>query len=320
MISSSGYQRVNGLRLWVHRFREESAPPSGLTILLLARLHGRGRHLGSGGPRPGPRRARRGGPRSARLRPERLRRRRRLLPLPRLRGRRRRAGRRARARGAWPSSATRWAAPSPPSTPAPTPSASSASPSSKAWARVATEPRLAVDRMQAWLRTLREVAARSPSPLTSLQEAVERLSLHHPRVPREVIETRARLLTRADETGRLVWAYDPLHRTTAPTPFHARRLQGVPPPHRLPHAGRRRRPHRLAPPRRSGAHRLPPPRHPLRAPQRRPHDALDRARRPGRAPLLLLQRAPGARSAAPRTPPSAPSCPCPRTRRDWCRA
>ena len=28
MTTSSGYQRVNGLRLWVHRFRDESAPPT----------------------------------------------------------------------------------------------------------------------------------------------------------------------------------------------------------------------------------------------------------------------------------------------------
>src|SRR5271166_3011453 len=35
MMSSSGFQRVNGLKLWVHRFREEATPPSGLTIVLL---------------------------------------------------------------------------------------------------------------------------------------------------------------------------------------------------------------------------------------------------------------------------------------------
>jgi hypothetical protein len=52
-----------------------------------------------------------------------------------------------------------------------------------------------------------------------MQEAIERLSLHHPRVPRDVIESRAKLLTKADDLGRLLWAYDPLHRTTAPTPF-----------------------------------------------------------------------------------------------------
>ena len=35
MMSSSGYQHVNGLRLHVHRYRDEDAPPSGLTIVLL---------------------------------------------------------------------------------------------------------------------------------------------------------------------------------------------------------------------------------------------------------------------------------------------
>src|SRR5260370_198066 len=35
MITSSGFQRVNGLRLWVHRFREESVPPTGLAIVLV---------------------------------------------------------------------------------------------------------------------------------------------------------------------------------------------------------------------------------------------------------------------------------------------
>ena len=34
-MSSSGFQRVNGLRLWVHRFREAAVPPSGLTIVLV---------------------------------------------------------------------------------------------------------------------------------------------------------------------------------------------------------------------------------------------------------------------------------------------
>jgi pimeloyl-ACP methyl ester carboxylesterase len=85
---------------------------------------------------------------------------------------------------------------------------------------IANEPPIAVDRMRAWLRDLRQQAARSPKGLTSMQEAVERLALHHPRVPREVIESRARLLTKHDDQGRLVWAYDPLHRTTSPVPFN----------------------------------------------------------------------------------------------------
>ena len=84
---------------------------------------------------------------------------------------------------------------------------------------VVADPDVAVVRLQSWLRGLRDVP-KLPRPLTSVQEAVERLCLHHPGVPREVIETRARLLTRADDTGRLVWAYDPRHRTTSPTPFN----------------------------------------------------------------------------------------------------
>src|SRR4051794_24555734 len=35
MMSGSGYQRVNGLKLYVHRFRDPAAAPSGLTILLV---------------------------------------------------------------------------------------------------------------------------------------------------------------------------------------------------------------------------------------------------------------------------------------------
>jgi pimeloyl-ACP methyl ester carboxylesterase len=219
MMSSSGYQRVNGLKLWVHRFREASVPPSGLTILL---VHGfldagatwdlvapalaRGGHdvvapdlrgfgqsdfVGPGGYYHFPDYVADIAELVDALAPRRL-----AIVGHSMGGavaafyagsNHERVERLALLEGMGPN---------------------------------ATEPAIAIDRMQAWLRTLREVT-RMPKPLTSLQEAVERLSLHHPRVPREVIETRARLLTRADDTGRLVWAYDPLHRTTAPTPFHA---------------------------------------------------------------------------------------------------
>lgn len=84
---------------------------------------------------------------------------------------------------------------------------------------VSTDPPFAVDRMQAWLRDLRRVD-RTPRVLSSMREAVERLALHHPRVAREIIEEKAKVLTKHDDQGRLVWAYDPLHRTTSPTPFN----------------------------------------------------------------------------------------------------
>src|SRR4051812_22002385 len=34
-MGASGYQRINGLKIYVHRFRDTAAPPSGLTVLLL---------------------------------------------------------------------------------------------------------------------------------------------------------------------------------------------------------------------------------------------------------------------------------------------
>jgi pimeloyl-ACP methyl ester carboxylesterase len=77
---------------------------------------------------------------------------------------------------------------------------------------------VAVDRARAWLRHLEQID-RSARPLESMEEGVRRLSANHPRVPREILATRAKWLTKLDAQGRLVWAYDPLHRTTSPQPF-----------------------------------------------------------------------------------------------------
>jgi pimeloyl-ACP methyl ester carboxylesterase len=75
-----------------------------------------------------------------------------------------------------------------------------------------------VDRTRAWLRGLSELD-RSPRRLESMAEAVRRLSTNHPRVPRELLASRAKWLTRLDAEGQLLWAYDPLHRTMSPMPF-----------------------------------------------------------------------------------------------------
>ncbi len=218
MVQSSGYQRVNGLRLWVHRFRDASAPPSGLTILLVhgfmdagstwdlvapalarggndvvapdLRGFGQSEFVGAGGYYHFPDYVADLAELVDALAP------RRLAVVGHSMG----GTIAALYAGAYPERVERLAL-------------------LEGMGPVATEPRVAVDRMHAWLRTMREVS-RVPKPLSSLQEAIERLALHHPRVTREVIESRAKLLTRADETGRLVWAYDPLHRTTAPTPFN----------------------------------------------------------------------------------------------------
>jgi pimeloyl-ACP methyl ester carboxylesterase len=79
------------------------------------------------------------------------------------------------------------------------------------------EPSAGVERMRTWLDDMRSVD-RAPKPLASFDDALKRLARRHPRVPRDMLASRARLLTRTD-SGRLSWAYDPLHRTTSPTPF-----------------------------------------------------------------------------------------------------
>ena len=59
----------------------------------------------------------------------------------------------------------------------------------------------------------------------SLDEAVRRLSQNHPQVPPEVLRLRAEQLTKeaSDGSGRRVWGFDPLHRTTSPVAFSVER-------------------------------------------------------------------------------------------------
>ncbi|WP_437595827.1 alpha/beta hydrolase [Sorangium sp. So ce590] len=81
-------------------------------------------------------------------------------------------------------------------------------------------PEVAVARMEAWLRAMKGLE-RTPRRLASMQDAIARLVAHHPRVPRDVLATRAPLLTREEPGGGLAWAYDPMHRTTSPLAFQA---------------------------------------------------------------------------------------------------
>jgi pimeloyl-ACP methyl ester carboxylesterase len=218
VLSSSGPQRVNGLKLWIHRFRDPNATPSGLTVLLvhgfldsgatwdlvapaLARAghdvlapdlrgFGQSEWVGAGGYYHFPDYVADLSELIDNVAPRRL-----VMVGHSMGGTV--AGLLA---GARPDRFERVAL-------------------LEGMGPIATEPEMAVERMKVWLRNLRETP-RKGRPLTSLVEAAERLALHHPRVPRAVIESRATLLTRPDHQGHLVWAYDPLHRTTAPTPFN----------------------------------------------------------------------------------------------------
>jgi pimeloyl-ACP methyl ester carboxylesterase len=84
-------------------------------------------------------------------------------------------------------------------------------------------PEQGLRRMRQWLTDLeRPLGARV---LRSHEDAVRRLAMNHPTVPREVLEVRARQLTRTSVDG-LVWSHDPMHRTTSPIPFSVEVLKG----------------------------------------------------------------------------------------------
>jgi pimeloyl-ACP methyl ester carboxylesterase len=74
-------------------------------------------------------------------------------------------------------------------------------------------------RMRRWLEELRESREAKPIPR---EQARRRLSVAHPGVPPEVLDTRFPHLVREVGEGLVEWLYDPLHRTTSPMPFFAR--------------------------------------------------------------------------------------------------
>jgi pimeloyl-ACP methyl ester carboxylesterase len=78
---------------------------------------------------------------------------------------------------------------------------------------------LAVERMRKHFVDRAKV--RPPRPMASLDEATDRLAATHPRIGRALLRTRAERLVRKDADGKLVWAWDPLHRTASMTPFFA---------------------------------------------------------------------------------------------------
>ncbi len=86
-------------------------------------------------------------------------------------------------------------------------------------------PLAAVTRTRTWLADLRKLETWK-RPLASSEEAVERLARMHPAIPRDTIESRARLLIHVDDAGQLRWNYDPLHRTTSPMPFSLDAFKG----------------------------------------------------------------------------------------------
>lgn len=89
------------------------------------------------------------------------------------------------------------------------------------------EPAAGPLRMHRWLD---ELASPPPAQAMTREDALRRLIAAHPRVPREVLESRLPLLVTSvseagaeteTETESARWKYDPMHRTTSPIPFFA---------------------------------------------------------------------------------------------------
>jgi pimeloyl-ACP methyl ester carboxylesterase len=81
-------------------------------------------------------------------------------------------------------------------------------------------------RMRRWIEDVRAVRSRGePAPLRR-EDARRRLITNHPGIPRDVLDHRLPHLVRAapdpDGAARVMWRYDPLHRTTSPVPFFAK--------------------------------------------------------------------------------------------------
>ena len=79
-------------------------------------------------------------------------------------------------------------------------------------------PEIAPTRMTKWLGQITN--PKNQSPLASLDEAISRLAARHTNVDRDTLAHLAKHLTR-EKNGALHWAFDPLHRTFAPSLFRA---------------------------------------------------------------------------------------------------
>jgi pimeloyl-ACP methyl ester carboxylesterase len=77
------------------------------------------------------------------------------------------------------------------------------------------------DRFHKWLDDLVAPRALEQRPMDNAAGVLARLVLQHPLVPRAVLATRVPVLARDLGDGRFVWRFDPLHRSSSPTPFLA---------------------------------------------------------------------------------------------------
>jgi pimeloyl-ACP methyl ester carboxylesterase len=84
------------------------------------------------------------------------------------------------------------------------------------------QPADSPERATRWLDQVRGGRGRGPQKtFATADEAVSRLAIQHPKVPRDVLTARARWLVKETDDGRFGWRFDPLHRTSSPVPFYS---------------------------------------------------------------------------------------------------
>ena len=76
-------------------------------------------------------------------------------------------------------------------------------------------------RMERWLSEVKALSRRKIVEYATLESAAERLRRKNPRLTPELALDLARSGMKQTESGKWVWKFDPLHRTTAPQPFYS---------------------------------------------------------------------------------------------------
>lgn len=78
-------------------------------------------------------------------------------------------------------------------------------------------PEITLHRTRSWLDQLKR--RRFGRPPADRQDALERLSRAHSRIPRAILAEQLPALLKEMPDGSIAWAYDPLHRSTSPRGF-----------------------------------------------------------------------------------------------------
>ena len=76
-------------------------------------------------------------------------------------------------------------------------------------------------RMEKWISEVRALSQRKVREYSSLENAAQRLQRTNPRLRPELALNLAKWGMKQNESGKWVWKFDPLHRTSAPQPFYS---------------------------------------------------------------------------------------------------